>query len=177
MPGYRPTAKPRRKPGQDARQAPTTPPTVAELVAKATEDRNISKGNPGDVSVQLGFPTSHGTNGDEPQRAHLELTDRPSNTVVADLYLTAEQFMGLMSGSTAHATGAFVVRKPGRIGFRAENASVQVPYGAERNGEARAMEIAAEFMATGWETTEVRRTNSGHLVVARRWVPIEDASA
>ena len=124
---------------------------------------------PGDVDVRISFPTR---SAHTDKAVTIEITDGPSRSRIIEIDLTAEQYVALMSGSTAHATGAWLPSDKGwsRIGKRMETASATFGYGKEAEANAQ----ADDYRADGWEAAEVRRSNSGFTVVARRWVASTD---
>lgn len=128
----------------------------------------------GDVQVQLTFPTRTGVDVSEEDRniAALTITDSTSGQILVSLELSAAQYLSVMSSTGTSVSGATLPARPALIGLRRQNTSTGVPRGygtSDTDVQARLDEITAQYRADGWET-EVRRTNTGHTVIARRYI-------
>ncbi|MEU3452232.1 hypothetical protein ABZ671_01115 [Micromonospora sp. NPDC006766] len=117
---------------------------------------------PGDVSVQLSYPYNSHTG----RRGHLTVTDRMSGLTLVEVDLTAGQVMDLMAHTSVRVSGATLPARPDLIGKRMETDSTTVGHNDERDPE----QVRVGYLVAGWDTAQVRRTNSGHQVTARRWV-------
>lgn len=124
-------------------------------------------------TVQMGRTSSN--RGDDTM--HVRIEDEVSGMQLAEFQLTAEQFLKLVGGSVvSHIPGE---RTPfvDRLGKRMEHASVNVPVevtqGFYKQDECRALveEWAnARPDLSDWDSLELRSTNQGWKVIARRWV-------
>jgi hypothetical protein len=120
----------------------------------------VSDDAPGDVQLQLSYPST----ADNDRIVDLEAVERMSGMRLFKVRLSAEQFTALLSTMAVNASGAIVAPRPDRIGKRSERCTVPV----DRSDDPQAVKV--EMLAEGWTTAEVRKTNSGYLVVADRWV-------
>lgn len=136
-------------------------------------DRDIytTEAVPGDVQIQLTYPTRTGINVAEHERyvAHLTVTDRTSGQILVSVELSAAEHLSIMSGTGTTVSGATLPARPDRIGLRRQNTSTPIPHGYDGDHNARISQVVADYQADGWET-ELRRTNGGHQVIARRYV-------
>lgn len=123
----------------------------------------------GDVSIRLAYPTFMGSDRGK-KAAHLEVIDEASGQLIVDMELNPDQLMDLMSGSSTHVSGATLSSKPERLGRRAQTTSTNV-FGFDPEVADRAQTVKAEYLAAGWEVVDVRQTNFGRRVAARRWLP------
>lgn len=122
---------------------------------------------PGDVEIII----SHGTSNQPPYRqVHLEITERISGQRLIDVALTSEQFGILLGSSTVYAS-ADLPPHPERIGKRMEVDTQEVAHAiGDEEGVTQAETITQTYLDGGWDTAQVRRTNRGMRVTARRWV-------
>lgn len=128
---------------------------------------NTSDAQRGDILIQMSFPTQSG-----PNIGHLNITDRTSGQTLVDVNLSAAEFLSMMSGTGTRVSGARLPARPDRIGMRAQNTSTSIPltYGADKiERAAQITAVVAQYESEGWIATS-RRTNSGDVVVARRWI-------
>lgn len=117
---------------------------------------------PGDVLIQLSYP-----HGDGVQRVDLTLRDQVSGQIVAAVQMTPTEWTAILSTVGTVVSGVRLPIHPERIGRRMRHASVLVP------PDRTAAEVQGDFLAEGWESVTVERTNRGQRVVARRWVADE----
>jgi hypothetical protein len=122
------------------------------------------------LSVQGGMSTSndHRT----PARFHLRIEDRTSSVLLADVTLTAEEWLRLTNGTMLTVDGD-VSPHLERVGRKMVVRQVPVPRDAvpSYNRTQAALEARdwAEPRAEEGETTEVRSTNSGWVAIYRAW--------
>lgn len=117
---------------------------------------------PGDVLVQLSFPYSN----IDGRYVSLAITDRTSGLPLVEVPMTAEQFMDVMSHTATRVSGATLPARPERIGKRMVVDTTSLGRSPERTPE----QVRDAYLADGWDVADVRRTNFGHQVVARRWI-------
>lgn len=123
---------------------------------------HTSNANPGDISIQVSYPT--GMDGDRVVR--LEITDRMSGQALVRAALTSAQFTEILSATGTVVSGAVLPVHPERIGKRMQNVSTNIKHGDDREAEA----VRDAYLADGWETARIDRTNFGRRVVAYRWI-------
>lgn len=126
------------------------------------------RGKRGDVQISLTFPKG-GT------RATLRVEDVPSGETLVEVDLDPEQFISIMSNTVTTVTGGFVTSHPERIGQRRQNTSAEVrTVGRSADLDAEANRQRDEFLAEGWESVRIDKTNYGRRVVAYRWISDEE---
>jgi hypothetical protein len=135
---------------------------------------NTSDADTGDIMIQLSFPTQSDPGGIDEDRniGHFTITDRMSGQVLIDVDLSAAEFLSMMSGTGTPVSRARLPARPVRIGMRAEVFWARIPltYGADKiERAAQITAVVAQYESEGWIAT-ARRTNSGDVVVARRWI-------
>jgi hypothetical protein len=118
---------------------------------------------PGTVMISLTHP--RGSNDDQ-RRVGLKVEDLVSSQVLVNVEMTAEQFADMMSSAATVVAGARLPQHPERLGKRMHTASTPITRTDGRDPQ----EVAAAYLAEGWETVSVHQTNYGQQVVARRWV-------
>ncbi|RKR92716.1 hypothetical protein BDK92_7194 [Micromonospora pisi] len=133
----------------------TTPPVDPKIYTSDAE--------PGDVLIQLSYPTS---NLDDAGIAELGVTDRMSGQALVRVRMNAEQFLGVMSNTGTVVGGAVVPVHPERIGKRSQHTSTAIA----RNSDLDPEQVKADYLANGWDTVRISKTNSGQQVSATRWV-------
>lgn len=125
----------------------------------------MSDDAPGDVSVQLSYPTSN-TDG---RRAQLTVIDRMSGVRIVEVTFSPEQLMELMAHTAVVVSGAVLPKRPELIGRRQQITGTTLA----RDSVATPEEVRDEYLAAGWESVQIHRTNRGARVTARRWVADE----
>lgn len=125
-----------------------------------------SDGKAGDVQISLTYPSSNR----DGKRASLEITERISGETIAAIELNAEQLMDLMSSTSLSVSDARLPLHPHRLGKVAQNTSTRIERGSSLDPE----KVRDDYLSNGWETAEVRKTNYGHNVMARRWIAAEE---
>lgn len=140
-----------------------------------SEKINTSSGERGDIAIRLSFPTRTGMGVDKTPFANLVVTDVPSGTVIVEAEIPADQFTAMLGGSQAALTGAFLANAENlaRVGKRSQNTSTDIrhadgPHGADL--DAMASVVKSDYLADGWESVRIDRTNFGRRVVAYRWI-------
>lgn len=132
---------------------------------------------PGDISVNLTFPSFFGGSIAERERdsneraVHIEISDGPSRGRIVDFYLSAAQFTDLMRGGNVRVQGAWLPtgEAAARLGRTQRTATTELHSAAVDNLDDAARRVTVDYLAAGWETVDARKTNYGRLVVARRW--------
>lgn len=130
------------------------------------EHIHTSDAEPGDVLISLTHPR-----GDGVSQVRLSISDQRSGQTLIEVDLTAEEFASIMSSTGTRVSGARLPRHPERLGRRAENTMTTVPNGDDVDG--RAEKVKADYLAAGWESVRIDRTNFGRRVVAYRWIDDE----
>lgn len=132
-------------------------------------DIYTSDAKPGDVLIQLTHPRSNtGSN-----RADLTIRDQMSGQTLIHVSLSAEQFLDLMSSTGTLVSGAHLPVHAERIGKRSQNVSTTLSHGSELTAE----QVRDDYLAEGWESVRIDRTNFGKRVVAYRWINDDAADA
>jgi hypothetical protein len=121
-----------------------------------------SDAQPGDIMILLTYPRSSS----EGKRARLEITDEMSRETLLSVELAPEQLMDMMSSTGVRVSGAQLPHSVERIGKRSQTTSTVIG----RRDELSPEQVRDAYLAAGWETVDIRKTNYGHHVVARRWV-------
>jgi hypothetical protein len=122
------------------------------------------------LTVQGGMSTSSDYR--TPARFHLRIEDRTSSVLLADVTLTAEEWLRLTNGTMLTVDGD-VSPHLERVGRKMVVRRLGIPRNAvpSYNREQAAVEARdwAEPRAEEGETTEVRDTNSGWIAIYRSW--------
>lgn len=140
-----------------------------------SEKINTRSGERGDITVRLSFPTRMGIGADKTPFANLVVTDVPSGTVIVEAEIPADQFTGMLGGSQATLTGAFLASPANlaRVGKRSQNTSTDIRHAdvsVAADLDVMALAVEADYLANGWETVRTDKTNYGRRVVAYRWI-------
>jgi hypothetical protein len=146
--------------------------------APSAEPRiHTAEGEYGDVQVRLSFPTRMGVGADKRPFVSLEITDGPSRMLLFQVDIPAEDFTGMLGGSTAHLSGATLPKHPERIGRRSQTTATEIrradlPEGSwtEDAFDTAAEQVRQQYLTDGWEAVSVHRNNFGRTVVATRWI-------
>jgi hypothetical protein len=125
-------------------------------------EMHTSDANPGDVLIQLSYPSDNHGNRD----AELTIRDQMSGQTVIKVRLSANELMDVMSTTGTHVGGATLAVHPERLGKRAQNVSTSLRHGDERTPE----QVRDAYLKEGWESVRIDKTNYGHRVVAYRWI-------
>lgn len=131
---------------------------------------NTSDAKPGEVLIQISHPHSNV----DGRYAQLSIRDSTSGQRLIDVRLTAEQFLDLMSATSVRVQGAQLPTHPERIGKRSQNVTTSLGREAKQTPE----QVRDAYLADGWESVRIDKTNFGHRVVAYRWIedkPAEEA--
>lgn len=120
---------------------------------------------PGDVSIQLSYPTSN----IDGRYAQLTVIDRVSGVQIVQVTFRPEELVEFMAHTSVKVSGAVLPKRPELIGRRQQITGTSL----RRDSVVTPEEVRDEYLAAGWESVQIQRTNSGHRVVARRWVADE----
>lgn len=127
-----------------------------------TEQITTNNDAPGDVSVQLSYPHSN----IDGRYAQLTVIDRVSGVQIVRATLGPDELMQFMAHSSVHLSGAVLPQRPELIGRRQQITGTNLG----RDSVVTPDEVRDEYLAAGWESVQIQRTNFGHRVVARRWI-------
>lgn len=103
----------------------------------------------------------------------LKIIEVKSGELVAAIRLTGSQAFDFLTGGSISVTG---MQSPNldRIGKTMKNASIPVPgyikYPMTKDQQLAAAEEAAREDYPGWEVYETRMSNTGPVVIGRKWV-------
>lgn len=111
--------------------------------------------------------------GDDEASLSMKIIEVKSGELVAAIRLTASQAFDFLTGGSVSVTG---IQSPNldRIGKTMQNASIPVPgyikYPMTKDQQLAAAEEAAREASPGWEVYETRMSNTGPVVIGRKWV-------
>lgn len=122
------------------------------------------------LEVKVSHPWTNtpqaGVTDESGQRTEIRVTDERSHMLVLRLSLTPEEFGQLLSGRLVHLRGE-ATELPERLGLTRKATTVHL---GRTYTDAEVEKLTGELKLAGWQSIDLRKTNTGDELVAVRWV-------